>query len=313
MARTSTQITAPAELIEVAPAAHQQLAELQNAATQQAAALHQLAHSLGYQGSLTVGGLEDEIRFYQRRSVEALLECGKRLLLLKEITPHGEFKERVEELGFAERTAQRFMQAAAKVAKSATVAVLAGQVKNQKAFLEIVTHDDDADLERLAELDDIDRMSASQLRAALREIKEETKAKDQLLEDKNKRIDKLHAAQQRIQSAPPDEVLADLRHEATTIATETEGMVLGRLRAALEALQSHGREHADSASAHHAFMVGLVDQVQRQLDGLRDMFCLPVRVTATAEWQQWADAQDAQDAQARQAGSDLPGADAPAH
>ncbi len=311
MARTPTQTTAPAELMPADQQAEQQLVTLQdNAIVQHEAELNQLAHSLGYQGSLTVGGLEDEIRFYQRRSVEALLECGKRLLLLKEITPHGEFKERVEELGFAERTAQRFMQAAAKVAKSATVAVLAGQVKNQKAFLEIVTHDDDADLERLAELDDIDRMSASQLRAALREIKEEAKAKDQLLEDKNKRIDKLHAAQQRIQSAPPDEVLADLRREATAIATETEGMVLGRLRAALEALQSHGREHADSASAHHAFMVGLVDQVQRQLDGLRDMFCLPVRVAATAEWQQWADAQDAQ---ARQAGSALPSADAPAH
>ena len=310
MARTPTTTTAPTELLEVASNAHQALATLQSAATEQEAQLHQLAHSLGYQGSLTVGGLEDEIRFYQRRSVEALLECGKRLLLLREMTPHGDFMERVDALGFSDRTANRFMQAAAKTAKSANLANLSAQVKNASAFLELVTHDDDADLERLAELDDIDRMSASQLRAALREIKEEAKAKDQLLEDKNKRIDKLHAAQQRIQSAPPDEVLADLRREATAIATETEGMVLGRLRAALEALQSHGREHADSASAHHAFMVGLVDQVQRQLDGLRDMFCLPVRVAATAEWQQWADAQDAQ---ARQAGSALPSADAPAH
>lgn len=288
MARTSTQTTAPAELIEVAPQAEQQLAALQNTATQQEAELHQLAHSLGYQGSLTVGGLEDEIRFYQRRSVEALLECGKRLLLLKEITPHGEFKERVEELGFAERTAQRFMQAAAKVAKSATVAVLAGQVKNQKAFLEIVTHDDDADLERLSELDDIDRMSASQLRDALREIKEEAKAKDQLLEDKNKRIDKLHAAQQRIQSAPPDEVLADLKREATAMATEAEGMVLGRLRHALIALNNHGDERGQQA----VFMAGLLGQVQRQLNALREEFGLPdAGANTTPEWQQWADQQ----------------------
>ena len=213
------------------------------------------------------------------------------MLLLKEITPHGEFKERVEELGFAERTAQRFMQAAAKVAKSATVAVLAGQVKNQKAFLEIVTHDDDADLERLAELDDIDRMSASQLRDALREIKEEAKAKDQLLEDKNKRIDKLHAAQQRIQSAPPDEVLADLKREATAMATEAEGMVLGRLRHALIALNNHGDERGQQA----VFMAGLLGQVQRQLNALREEFGLPdAGANTTPEWQQWADAQDAQ-------------------
>ena len=289
MARTPTQTTAPAELMPADQQAEQQLVTLQdNAIVQHEAELNALAHSLGYQGSLTVGGLEDEIRFYQRRSVEALLECGKRLLLLKEITPHGEFKERVEELGFAERTAQRFMQAAAKVAKSATVAVLAGQVKNQKAFLEIVTHDDDADLERLAELDDIDRMSASQLRDALREIKEEAKAKDQLLEDKNKRIDKLHAAQQRIQSAPPDEVLADLKREATAMATEAEGMVLGRLRHALIALNNHGDERGQQA----VFMAGLLGQVQRQLNALREEFGLPAAgANTTPEWQQWADQQ----------------------
>ena len=291
MARTPTQPTAPAELMPADQQAEQQLVALQdNAIVQHEAELNALAHSLGYQGSLTVGGLEDEIRFYQRRSVEALLECGKRLLLLKEITPHGEFKERVEELGFAERTAQRFMQAAAKVAKSATVAVLAGQVKNQKAFLEIVTHDDDADLERLAELDDIDRMSASQLRDALREIKEEAKAKDQLLEDKNKRIDKLHAAQQRIQSAPPDEVLADLKREATAMATEAEGMVLGRLRHALIALNNHGDERGQQA----VFMAGLLGQVQRQLNALREEFGLPdAGANTPPEWQQWADQQGA--------------------
>jgi hypothetical protein len=72
-----------------------------------------LAQQLGYEGVLTVGTLEDEIRFYQRRTVEAILETGKRLLLLKEMTPHGEFAQRVEMLGFSDRTAQRFMQAAA--------------------------------------------------------------------------------------------------------------------------------------------------------------------------------------------------------
>ena len=40
-----------------------------------------LAQQLGYEGALTVGTLEDEIRFYQRRTVEAILETGKRLLV----------------------------------------------------------------------------------------------------------------------------------------------------------------------------------------------------------------------------------------
>ena len=291
MARTPTQTTAPAELMPADQQAEQQLVALQdNAIVQHEAELNQLAHSLGYQGSLTVGGLEDEIRFYQRRSVEALLECGKRLVLLKKITAHGEFEDRVEMLGFSVRTARRFMQAAAKITKSANLAVLSTQVKSASAFLELVTHDDDADLERLAELDDIDRMSASQLRDALREIKEEAKAKDQLLEDKNKRIDKLHAAQQRIQSAPPDEVLADLKREATAMATEAEGMVLGRLRHALIALNNHGDERGQQA----VFMTGLLGQVQRQLNALREEFGLPdAGANTTPEWQQWADQQGA--------------------
>ena len=133
-----------------------------------------LAQELGYQGALTVGTLEDEIRFYQRRTVEAILETGKRLLLLKKMTPHGEFAQRLEMLGFSERTAQRFMQAAAKTAKSAKLAVLQYEIKSASAFLELVTHDDDV-LENLQEMDDIDRLSASQLRERLRQAEQDVK------------------------------------------------------------------------------------------------------------------------------------------
>jgi hypothetical protein len=66
------------------------------------------------------------------------------------------------------------MQAAAKAVKSATVAVLANQVKNASAFLELVTHDDDV-LENLQEMDDIDRLSASQLRERLRQAEQDVK------------------------------------------------------------------------------------------------------------------------------------------
>ena len=133
-----------------------------------------LAQELGYQGALTVGTLEDEIRFYQRRTVEAILETGKRLLLLKEMTPHGEFTQRVEMLGFHKLTAQRFMRTALKTAKSVNLTLLSTQVKNASAFLELVTHDDDV-LENLQDMDDIDRLSASQLRERLRQAEQDVK------------------------------------------------------------------------------------------------------------------------------------------
>lgn len=157
-----------------------------------------LAQQLGYDGSLSVGALEDEIRFYQRRSVEAILALGTRLLLLKEMTPHGEFLKRVELLGFAERTARRFMQAAFKTSKTAAAAVLANQMDHSGKFLELVTMDDE-DLVELAEggtvagltLDDVSRMSVSELRAVLREAKANEQATGRLLAEKNSKIDEL--------------------------------------------------------------------------------------------------------------------------
>lgn len=131
-----------------------------------------MAESLGYDGPLSVGALEDGIRFYQHRTIESLLEMGKRLLLLKEITPHGEFAKRVAFLGFSYPTANRFMSAAAKTAKSLNLRDLSTQVKNASAFLELITHDEDT-LKGLAELDDIDRLSASELRARVRALEAE--------------------------------------------------------------------------------------------------------------------------------------------
>ena len=146
-----------------------------------------VARRIGYEGALSVGALEDEIRFYQRQTVQAILETGKRLVVLKELTTHGEFESRVQLLGFSVRTARRFMAAASKVSKSANLADLSAQAKNGSAFLELITHDDDV-IDALAEMDDFDKMSASQVRAAARELAADVKAKDEVLADKQATI-----------------------------------------------------------------------------------------------------------------------------
>jgi DNA invertase Pin-like site-specific DNA recombinase len=163
--------------------------ELDVITAQDQSELNLLAISLGYEGSLSVGAIEDEIRFFQQRTVECLLETGKRLILLKQMTCHGNssqigtnsshcetnsnFDTRVELLGISRATAYRFMSAAKKAGKSATVALLSGRAKNQKAFLELITHDDDV-IDNLAEMDNFDRMSASQLREAARQLKKDS-------------------------------------------------------------------------------------------------------------------------------------------
>ena len=174
MARQARTITtAPTEAPEILPAVAADIEQAQREHALAETAAASLATQLGYEGSLTLGALEDEIRFYAEQSVLSLLEVGKRLLLLRELTPRGEFDQRLEMLGFPRSSAYRFMQAARKTLKSPTVRLLAEQVKNRKAFLELVTHDDDADIEAVAQLDDIERMSASQLREALRDAKKE--------------------------------------------------------------------------------------------------------------------------------------------
>lgn len=156
-----------------------------------------LAASLGYEGALTVGALEDEIRFYQQRSVEAVLELGKRLLILKEITPHGEFKQRTEMLGFSSRMAQKFMSAVLKFSKANSSSLLA-KAGSQTKILELVVLDDD-DIDVLEQggsigdlsLDTIETMTVSELKKALRDAKSDIEAKEQVIKTKDQRANEL--------------------------------------------------------------------------------------------------------------------------
>jgi hypothetical protein len=230
MGRTATQPRAPAaepalnhDAIEALGTKSTELVSLQ---AEQAEKAITLARQIGYEGALTVGTLEDEIRFYQRRTVEAILETGKRLLLLKELTPHGEFTKRVDLLGLSDRTAQRFMQAAAKTAKSANLAVLATQVKSGSAFLELITHDDDV-LEGLQEMDDFDRMSASQLRQKARELEADLKASADVMAGKDRKLNELA---RRAKKFDVDVELPAAFNEARAAATDAVNAIMTGLQ-----------------------------------------------------------------------------------
>ena len=172
-----------------------------------------LARELAYEGALTVESLEEEIKFYLRRSVEAVLEMGKRLLLLKEVAGHGNFVERIEALGIGYRMAARFMASTLKFSKVTSTTLLALPNLNQGKLLELLVLDDGeiealnaGDEVRGIQLDDVDCMSVSELRRALRqekadkeaaitkvkaEVSGQLSAKDKLIADKSKRIAEL--------------------------------------------------------------------------------------------------------------------------
>lgn len=197
--------------------------------------LGHLALSLGYDGSLTVGALEDEIRFYQRRTVEACLELGKRLILLKEITPHGEFKQRIEMLNINERTAQRFISTALKFNKSDNLSVLKA-AGNQSKLLELLVLDDE-DIDELSNggsvnditLDDIDRMTASELRKKLREYKADLDTKDQVIKAKDQEKNKILEENTRLKSP------AQIKERAESEQQQFEQAAIAKLNAAKDA------------------------------------------------------------------------------
>lgn len=210
--------------------------------------LGNLAASLGYEGTLTLGAIEDEIRFYQRRSVEDVLELGKRLLLMKEMTPHGEFSNRVQLLGFSVRLSQKFMQAARKFCKSENFSHLKNLSSiNQGKFLELVVLDDD-EIKELSEggsvldiqLDEIDCMTASELRKKLREAKSDIEAKEQVIHSKDQKANELLAENAKLKSP------AQIKKRAETEAQQLELAAIKTLNAAKDTITPAFKNFTDS-------------------------------------------------------------------
>jgi len=204
-------------------------AEQQRAVQENAVAL---AEQLGYEGALTVPGLEEEIRFYQRRSVEAVLETGKRLLLLKEISGHGEFMSSLERLGVGQSLANKLMAATMKFSNSESTTILSLPNINQGKLLELLVLDegeiealDQGDTVRGVKLDDIDCMSVSELRRALRTASTEHAAeladKDRVIAQKTNKIEELVEDKNRRERMTDAEKFAEMERlltEATLVS-----------------------------------------------------------------------------------------------
>lgn len=253
------------------------------AAERSALVLRQFGDGLPYERARLV----NEARFYMAQSAEAMLEAGKRLILMKEHEPHGEFTHIVEEqLGLNPRTARVMMQAAVKFlapqleSKRQALAVL-GKTK----LLELVTESDE-DLAALADggtvagltLDEIDTMSSRELKAALREARDEGKAKDQLLADKNTKLDKMQAdlsgLKRRIKATSPDEQAEQLRREFTAEAHAVEHSVRQALKDGIEKLQQHAAEAGQADTSHNTFITASLATVRQALADLHAEFGL---------------------------------------
>jgi hypothetical protein len=307
MARKPSQpATAPATIIDIE--AVDQLSSSANALVaageQQQALVRAIAARLGYMlpaDATDPDLIERDIASNMRRSVEACLEVGKGLAVLKAACPHGTFMSRLEVLGIEGSVARRFIQAATKFANRALTHDLTKAIGSQTKLFEMLLLDDEQ-IEELAELgqtgelklDDVATMSVKELRAAVREERAERQAGEQVRADLVKKVAKLQTQVKRVEAQEPDVVLAELTKEAQGLAMEALGMLRGQVRAALQALADHQEAH-EGGGAVTVTMAGMVGQLQAELAALREQFDLPDVSNAAdeqlqAEVDQWAKA-----------------------
>lgn len=285
MGRTKSQ---PVELVEDAPLTDGLSVNLNAMSEHRLEIMQQFGDGLPYERDRIV----HETRFYMAQSAEAMLEAGKRLVILKENEPHGDFIDIVEsQLSLSKRTAQVMMQASLKylspkLEPKAQALALLGKTK----LFELMTEDDE-DLVELADggtiagmsLDDIDRMTSRELKAALREARETSAAQQRVLADKNEKIDSLSTKlekKSRIQPPKPDEEVKKLRAEVTALAVEAESAIAVRLSSAFETLCAYCAENM--IDTPRDFMAGLVCQLESTARSLRSTFDLPDEPTGNA-------------------------------
>ncbi|EBB2613062.1 DUF3102 domain-containing protein [Salmonella enterica] len=266
--------------------------ELNEIAQHRMAIMEQFGEGLPYDRSRIV----HETRFYMAQSAEAMLEAGKRLVILKENEPHGDFTRIItEELDLSDRTAQVMMKASIKYlspkleSKAQTFAGLG------KAKLFELMAEDDEELAELAEggtvaglsLDDIDRMSVRELRKALRESKEDLAASRKLNAEKSQEINELKETH--FKSIDPDEAI----NRVISDFTERHEAVLRTFIGALpDFFQRLEDDYNNRGISHMGLMAGLLHDIEREIASVRAQFDIPELNTPDTSWNDGSSEED---------------------
>ena len=287
------EATIDTDRFELAMSEMRHEAQTQNEIEQQrVATVRAVAAQIGYQLPADCADpdlIQRDIATNMRRTAESMLQVGLGLIVLKEACRHGEFMARLEVLRFEPRVAQRYMKVARKLSNATTSSHLLKVIDGQSKLLELIVLDDEQ-IEELAltgetgelKLDDVATMSVKELRAKVRELKGEVKAKEDVLAKRATQVNALEEKLARVKTVPPDEVLSDLHVEASRQLSDTRGALIGRFSAAVEAIDAHHREHGGDSLA---VLAGLIGQLQADLNQLRDAYAIPdVAPEMIPEW-----------------------------
>lgn len=258
--------------------------ELNEIAQHRMAIMEQFGEGLPYERTRII----HEAKFYMAQSAEAMLEAGKRLVILKENEPHGDFIEIVEsQLSLPKRTAQIMMQASLKylspkLESKAQALALLGKTK----LFELMTESDEeladlADGGTIADmtLDDIDRMTTRELRKALRESKEDLAASRKLNAEKSQEINELKETQFR--TVDPDGVIQKWIHD---FGEEHEKFLRTFISTVPFFFQKLEDDYNSRGVSHMGLMAGLLHDIEREIASVRAQFDIPELNTPDTSW-----------------------------
>lgn len=250
---------------------------------QHQAAVRAVAEKVGYQlpaECVDPDLIQRDIAANMRRTVEACLEMGRGLCVLKQACQHGEFIARLGVLSIEHSVAKRFMQAAAKFSNGATSHHFIRAVGSQSKLLELLLLDDDQaeELQLTGEtgelsLDDVASMSVKELRQAVRQLREEGKAKEDRLTTRAKKIAELEEKLEVAPRQPADEKSRAIQVEVSERLDEARCVITGNLTLSIKAACDH--YIANGGDQPTAFLAGVVGQLQADINALRERFFLP--------------------------------------
>lgn len=238
-----------------------------------------------------------------RHAAEAAVRVGRRLIVMKACEGHGGWLDCLALQGIDPATASRMMMAARRLAalpNNAAAQNLIRATEGQAKLFELLSLPEDQFAE-LAEtgqtndlaLEDIGKMTSRELRAAVREAREDLATKDERAAAREREIERLgkelRKAKRQQETATPDETAEDLRRHASSAALVVRSAIIAQgedvssLRTRAEALLSHGRE---TGIDQGVFLAGLFAEVERDLAALRADLGIEATVAAdaTPEW-----------------------------
>jgi hypothetical protein len=197
----------------------------------------------------------DRCRYHMARSAEEALEVGRCLIVMKECEGHGAWLPVLEEIGVDRKVAARMMQAATRFTNVSSTRHLLDAVHSKTKLFELMVLDDD-ELTALNDgetvlgltLDDVERMSVSELRAQLRMARASNDsvaaeaaakastmlaAKDKLIAAKSQRISELVEQLNQQEGMTTDERAVLLEERLNAATTDVVKTMIG-VRAAID-------------------------------------------------------------------------------